>query len=158
MNRKQLVVGNWKMNGSLSDNEALLDGLAVADGLSELDISVCVPYPYLAQARERLAAGIISWGAQNVSEHDAGAYTGEISGSMLADFEISFGLVGHSERRSFYADDNELVVGEEDEPEHKVVAVRVKVVAVRVRDIPAAGFQVISKVGGGLRSPWGQRT
>jgi len=110
MNRKQLVVGNWKMNGSLSDNEALLDGLAVADGLSELDIfSVCVPYPYLAQARERLAAGIISWGAQNVSEHDAGAYTGEISGSMLADFEVSFGLVGHSERRSFYADDNELV-------------------------------------------------
>jgi len=109
MNRKQLVVGNWKMNGSLSDNEALLDGLTVADGLSELDISVCVPYPYLAQARERLAAGIISWGAQNVSEHDAGAYTGEISGSMLADFEVSFGLVGHSERRSFYADDNELV-------------------------------------------------
>ena len=109
MNRKQLVVGNWKMNGSLSDNEALLDGLTVADGLSELDISVCVPYPYLAQARERLAAGIISWGAQNVSEHDAGAYTGEISGSMLADFEVSFGLVGHSERRSFYADANELV-------------------------------------------------
>ena len=109
MNRKQLVVGNWKMNGSLSDNEALLDGLTVADGLSELDISVCVPYPYLAQARERLAGGIISWGAQNVSEHDAGAYTGEISGSMLADFEVSFGLVGHSERRSFYADDNELV-------------------------------------------------
>jgi len=109
MNRKQLVVGNWKMNGSLSDNEALLDGLAVADGLSELDISVCVPYPYLAQARERLAGGIISWGAQNVSEHDAGAYTGEISGSMLADFEVSFGLVGHSERRSFYADVNELV-------------------------------------------------
>jgi len=109
MNRKQLVVGNWKMNGSLSDNEALLDGLTVADGLSELDISVCVPYPYLAQARERLAGGIISWGAQNVSEHDAGAYTGEISGSMLADFEVSFGLVGHSERRSFYADANELV-------------------------------------------------
>ena len=109
MNRKQLVVGNWKMNGSLSDNEALLDGLTVADGLSELDISVCVPYPYLAQARERLAGGIISWGAQNVSEHDAGAYTGEISGSMLADFEVSFGLVGHSERRSFYADENELV-------------------------------------------------
>ena len=109
MNRKQLVVGNWKMNGSLSDNEALLDGLTVADGLSELDISVCVPYPYLAQARERLAAGIISWGGQNVSEHDAGAYTGEISASMLADFEVSFGLVGHSERRSFYADDNELV-------------------------------------------------
>jgi len=68
-----------------------------------------VPYPYLAQARERLAGGIISWGAQNVSEHDAGAYTGEISGSMLADFEVSFGLVGHSERRSFYADVNELV-------------------------------------------------
>ncbi|MCH1424695.1 MAG: triose-phosphate isomerase [Burkholderiales bacterium] len=68
-----------------------------------------MPNPYLAQARERLAAGIISWGGQNVSEHDAGAYTGEISGSMLADFEVSFGLVGHSERRSFYADDNELV-------------------------------------------------
>ena len=109
MNRKQLVVGNWKMNGSLSDNEALLVGLSAADDLSGLDVSVCVPYLYLAQTREHLAAGNISWGGQNVSEHDAGAYTGEISGSMLADFEVSFGLVGHSERRSFYADANELV-------------------------------------------------
>ncbi|MBA4739558.1 MAG: triose-phosphate isomerase [Burkholderiales bacterium] len=109
MNRKQLVVGNWKMNGSLSDNEALLVGLSAADDLSGLDVSVCVPYLYLAQTREHLAAGNISWGGQNVSEHDAGAYTGEISGSMLADFEVSFGLVGHSERRSFYAETNELV-------------------------------------------------
>ena len=109
MNRKQLVVGNWKMNGSLSDNEALLVGLSAADDLSGLDASVCVPYLYLAQTREHLAAGNISWGGQNVSEHDAGAYTGEISGSMLADFEVSFGLVGHSERRSFYAETNELV-------------------------------------------------
>ena len=109
MNRKQLVVGNWKMNGSLSDNEALLVGLSAADDLSGLDVSVCVPYLYLAQTREHLAAGNISGGGQNVSEHDAGAYTGEISGSMLADFEVSFGLVGHSERRSFYAETNELV-------------------------------------------------
>jgi len=109
MNRKQLVVGNWKMNGSLADNEELLNGLSAADGLSGVDVSVCVPYLYLAQTRECLAAGNISWGAQNVSEHDAGAYTGEISGSMLADFEVSFALVGHSERRSLYAEDNELV-------------------------------------------------
>ena len=62
MNRKQLVVGNWKMNGSLSDNEALLVGLSAADDLSGLDVSVCVPYLYLAQTREHLAAGNISWG------------------------------------------------------------------------------------------------
>ncbi|MDC1311422.1 triose-phosphate isomerase [Burkholderiales bacterium] len=109
MKRKQLVVGNWKMNGSLSDNAALLDGLSGADGLMALDVAVCVPYLYLAQARERLASGGVSWGAQNVSEYDSGAYTGEVSGKMLVDFQVSFGLVGHSERRSLYAEPNELV-------------------------------------------------
>ena len=108
MKRKQLVVGNWKMNGSLSDNEALLDGLSRADGLSTLDVAVCVPYIYLAQAQERLGSGSVSWGVQNVSEYDAGAYTGEISVTMLADFQVSYGLVGHSERRSLYAESNEL--------------------------------------------------
>jgi triosephosphate isomerase (TIM) len=109
MSRKKLVVGNWKMNGSLADNGALLSGLSVARGLSSLDVAVCVPSLYLSQVRDCLAAGAIAWGAQNVSEHEAGAYTGEISARMLSEFGVSYGLVGHSERRAMYDEANELV-------------------------------------------------
>ena len=109
MSRKKLVVGNWKMNGSLADNGALLSGLSVARGLSSLDVAVCVPSLYLSQAQDCLAAGAIAWGAQNVSEHEAGAYTGEISARMLSEFGVSYGLVGHSERRAMYDEANELV-------------------------------------------------
>ena len=106
--RSKLVAGNWKMHGSLSGNIALLQ--AVRDGAKgTAGVAVCVPYPYLAQARSVLDGGCIAWGAQDVSEHDQGAYTGEVSSAMLADFGCRYVLVGHSERRSLYGDTDAVV-------------------------------------------------
>ena len=103
MTRTRLVAGNWKMHGSLAANRALLD--AVVSGLSGLggvECAVCVPYPYLAQAAERLRGTGLAWGAQNMSEHLDGAYTGEVSVAMLKDFSCRYVIVGHSERRLLY--------------------------------------------------------
>lgn len=97
--RRKLVVGNWKMNGSLAQNKRLLE--ALVQGLrdvSHVDIAVCVPYPYLFQAQAILAGTNIAWGAQNVAQHDNGAYTGEVSATMLREFGASYVIVGHSER------------------------------------------------------------
>ena len=108
--RNRLVAGNWKMNGSLAANrrllEALKKGLQASAGAQ---YSVCVPYPYLAQAEATLAGTSIAWGAQNLSEHAQGAYTGEVSGAMLRDFGCHHVLVGHSERRSIYGETDKQV-------------------------------------------------
>lgn len=105
--RKQLVVGNWKMNGSLAENATLLEGLRKL--LADRSCAVCVPYPYLAQAQAALAGTAIAWGAQDVSEYAKGAYTGEVSASMLKDFGCAYVIVGHSERRSLFGDTDEVV-------------------------------------------------
>ena len=105
--RARLVAGNWKMHGSLAANarllEALKAGLPEAEGLG---YAVCAPYPYLAQVAQALSGSRIAWGAQNVSEHDSGAYTGEVSGAMLREFGCRFAIVGHSERRALYGEDD----------------------------------------------------
>jgi len=105
--RARLVAGNWKMHGSLAANarllEALKAGLPEAEGLG---YAVCAPYPYLAQVSQALSGSRIAWGAQNVSEHDSGAYTGEVSGAMLKEFGCRFAIVGHSERRGLYGEDD----------------------------------------------------
>lgn len=102
--RKKFVAGNWKMHGSLATNPGLLQG--VRDGVAGLaiDVAVCVPYPYLDQARGALDGSNVAWGAQDVSEHAQGAYTGEVSAAMLNDFGCRYAIVGHSERRSYYGD------------------------------------------------------
>ena len=105
--RKNLVAGNWKMHGSLTENAALLAGLKSA--LSGIEALVCVPFPYLAQAQDILVGSSIAWGAQNLSEQAKGAYTGEVSAAMLKDFGCAYVIVGHSERRSLYAESDELV-------------------------------------------------
>lgn len=107
--RSKLVVGNWKMHGSLAANAELLH--AVRAGLSGLrtEVAVCVPYPYLAQTRSLLEGSAMGWGAQDVSEHDQGAWTGEVSGAMLAEFGCRYVIVGHSERRSFFGDTDAVV-------------------------------------------------
>lgn len=107
--RNKLVIGNWKMHGSLADNLGLLH--QVRAGATELQagVAVCVPYPYLAQARSALDGSAVSWGAQDVSEYKSGAYTGEVSAAMLVDFGCRYVLVGHSERRSFYGDTDQVV-------------------------------------------------
>ena len=105
--RKKLVAGNWKMHGSLAENAALLAALKPA--LVGVEAVVCVPFPYLAQAQAELAGSSIAWGAQNVSEQAKGAFTGEVSTSMLKDFGCSYVIVGHSERRSLYGESDALV-------------------------------------------------
>lgn len=105
--RSKLVAGNWKMHGGMVQNRALLT--AILDGTRDLGsagVAVCVPYPYLQQAQTVLQASPVSWGAQNVSQYDKGAYTGEVSASMLMDFNCRYVIVGHSERRALYGEDN----------------------------------------------------
>ncbi len=111
MQRRRLIVGNWKMNGSLATNEALLGALLDASRGEEraCDVGVCVPSPYLAQVSTALSGSRLVYGAQDVSEFESGAYTGEVSASMLADFGCRHALVGHSERRTLFGDTSERV-------------------------------------------------
>lgn len=107
--RHKLVIGNWKMNGSRAANTALLSGIVA--GLNDFgaDCAVCVPAPYLAQCQDELAGTAVAWGAQDVSIHASGAYTGEVSAAMLQDFGATYVLCGHSERRSYHHESSELV-------------------------------------------------
>ena len=108
--RARFVAGNWKMNGSLRANDGLLEALKQGSGQSDgVNQAVCVPFPYLPQVSAALADSPIAWGAQNVSEHDAGAYTGEVSGAMLREFGCRYAIVGHSERRALYGEDDKTV-------------------------------------------------
>lgn len=102
----RLVLGNWKMHGSILDNAILLSKLKNVDYSLHCDFGVLVPFPYLSQALSMLYGTKISWGAQNVSMHNSGAYTGEVSAAMLKEFGCSLVLVGHSERRVLYKETN----------------------------------------------------
>ena len=107
--RRKLVAGNWKMHGNLADNDALLTGILAGMGDVKAEVAVCVPFPYLAQAKARLAGSKVAWGAQNLSQHVKGAYTGEVSALMLNDFECKYVIVGHSERRALYGESDAVV-------------------------------------------------
>jgi triosephosphate isomerase len=107
--RPKLVVGNWKMNGNRAANATLLAGIASGLGDAKASCAVCVPAPYLAQCQEALAGTPVAWGGQDVSVHASGAFTGEVAASMLADFACRYVIVGHSERRAYHAESNELV-------------------------------------------------
>ncbi len=111
--RARLVAGNWKMHGSRAVNTSLLDALLAglgkagaqgANHAARAECAVCVPFPYLEQVADRLAGSAITWGAQNVSEHAAGAFTGEVCGAMLAEFGCRYAIVGHSERRQQFGE------------------------------------------------------
>ncbi len=105
--RARLVAGNWKMHGSRQANADLLDALLAGLGPRDAQAAacaVCVPFPYLEQVAARLAGSVIAWGAQNVSEHASGAYTGEVAATMLAEFGCRYVIVGHSERRQLYGE------------------------------------------------------
>jgi len=107
--RRKLIVGNWKMNGGLAANAILLAEIKHAQTEPSCEMAVCVPAPYLAQCQNELTGSPIAWGAQDVSEHESGAYTGEISAAMLVDFDARYVIVGHSERRSCHGEGSELV-------------------------------------------------
>ena len=106
--RRKLVVGNWKMHGSRPANAELLAALGGARPYG-CDVAVCVPYPYLSETASTLAGGDIRWGAQDCSAHELGAYTGEVSAPMLAEFGCRYVIVGHSERRALHAESDLLV-------------------------------------------------
>lgn len=107
----RLVIGNWKMNGSLASNEALLAEVKalMAQVSVQANLAVCPPFPYLSQVGALLSGSNLSWGSQDVSAHGNGAYTGEVSASMLWEFGCSWAIVGHSERRAMHGESNELV-------------------------------------------------
>ena len=108
--REFLIAGNWKMNGSGAANEALVAGIVsgVPSG-SGFSLLVCPPFPYLAAVAAQAAGSAVKVGAQNVSEHESGAFTGEVSASMLGDIGCDYVIVGHSERRSLYGESSEQV-------------------------------------------------
>jgi triosephosphate isomerase len=105
---RKLIAGNWKMNGSLAANEALVK--AMLDGLGSsapaADMALCASSPYLGQLQTLLQGSPIAWGAQDVSAHEQGAYTGEVSAAMLRDFGCRYAIVGHSERRQYHAEND----------------------------------------------------
>ena len=111
--KQKLIAGNWKMNGSLAANEALVH--AVQQGMSQAlagkqaQVAVCVPAAYLSQVQQLVKGTGIDLGSQDVSAHEQGAYTGEVSAVMLKDFAVRFCLVGHSERRQFHGETDEHV-------------------------------------------------
>ena len=110
MNNKKLIAGNWKMNGSLAANAALLSALREGVGArARCDIAVAVPAPYLAQVQQLVANSPIALAAQDVSAHESGAYTGEMSVGMLKEFGTRYVLVGHSERRQYHGETDAIV-------------------------------------------------
>jgi triosephosphate isomerase len=106
--RRQLIAGNWKMHGSHSANAELLAGIAGARPFG-CDVAVCVPFPYLSETAVALAGSDLRWGAQDVSAHEQGAYTGEVSAAMLVEFGCRYAIVGHSERRQYHGETDQLV-------------------------------------------------
>ena len=107
--RQSLVVGNWKMNGTLASAELLTKGIIAGLGANSAGIAICVPYVHLPKVSELVKNTALAIGAQNVADKSSGAFTGEISAAMLSEFNCKYALVGHSERRSYYGDTDESV-------------------------------------------------
>lgn len=110
--RRPLVIGNWKMNGDGAGNDRLLAALQAAleqAVLAQVEVAVCPPFPYLGQVAERLGESGLRWGAQNLAEQENGAFTGEVSASMLVDLRCTWVLAGHSERRQLFGETDEVV-------------------------------------------------
>ena len=109
---KRFVIGNWKLNGSLNANAVLLKALSAGVKVhSQNTCGVCVPSPYLAQAQSALVGSVVQWGSQDVSRFESGAYTGDVSAAMVAEFGSRYTLVGHSERRALFGDTDDIVHG-----------------------------------------------
>lgn len=108
MTRRRLIVGNWKMHGTRAANAQLLQGIAQQRPFA-CDVAVCPPFPYLADAALAFAGTPLRWGGQDCSAHESGAFTGEVSATMLADLGCRYAIVGHSERRTLHHESDALV-------------------------------------------------
>lgn len=109
MPKNKLIAGNWKMNGGLESNDALVRALVAGIKDAACDVAVCVPAPYLAQVQMLKHGSALELGAQDVSQHEKGAYTGEVSAAMLREFGVRYAIVGHSERRQYHGETDALV-------------------------------------------------
>ena len=110
--RNRFVIGNWKLNGRLDFNAGLLNSLISGVSFTPgKQCGVCVPFPYLAQAQSLLHSSVLGWGCQDVSRFETGAYTGDVSAAMVAEFGCRFAIVGHSERRAIFGDTDAMVAG-----------------------------------------------
>ena len=108
--RQPLVAGNWKMNGDKAGSGKLLDGILAGLGhVKETEIAVCPPYILIPMVAEKLAGSGVAYGGQNINVNASGAFTGEISGPMMKDFGCTYVIVGHSERRSYYGETDDVV-------------------------------------------------
>lgn len=107
--RRKLVAGNWKMNGSRASIKQLLNGILDQNTESGCEIAVFPPVVFLPMVQEMLLSTRIGLGAQNIDSHVQGAFTGEVSASMVAEFGCTYVLIGHSERRAYYAETDDIV-------------------------------------------------
>jgi triosephosphate isomerase len=125
--RKKIVAGNWKMNKTFSEAQALTAEvltLAQAEVKNNAKIVLCVPFPYLPAIKNQLGNSAVAVGAQNCSEHDAGAYTGEVSAPMLSAMSIPYVIIGHSERRQYFGENGKLLAKKVDAAlKHKVTPI-----------------------------------
>ncbi|SEA89243.1 MAG: triose-phosphate isomerase [Candidatus Thiothrix putei] len=103
--RQKLVAGNWKLNGSKASIESLMGGiLAGLEGMDNVAVAVCPPYVYIPMTQALVVGSRIGLGSQDIADQDAGAFTGEVSGAMLKEFGCDYAIVGHSERRAIYGE------------------------------------------------------
>jgi triosephosphate isomerase (TIM) len=115
--RNKIIAGNWKMNKTLEETKALvteLKNLVAKEVMGDAKIVLCVPFPFLLTAKDHVLQTSISVGAQNCSEHESGAYTGETSAAMLASMAIPYVILGHSERRQYFGEDGKLLAKKVD--------------------------------------------
>ncbi len=108
--RRPLVAGNWKLNGSLSSISELISGIRERqEQVKNAELAVCPPFVYLSYVQSLLQGSDISLGAQDCSDQESGAYTGEVAAEMIKEFGCTYNIIGHSERRHIYGDSNETV-------------------------------------------------
>src|SRR5690349_1616042 len=108
--RKLIIAGNWKMNKTVAEALDLVRGLKIElANVKEVDIVVCPPFTALAEVSKAILDSNIRLGAQNMSEHNVGAFTGEIASVMLKEFSVRYVILGHSERRQYQKESDELI-------------------------------------------------
>ncbi|MEK9721685.1 MAG: triose-phosphate isomerase, partial [Quisquiliibacterium sp.] len=158
--RKPIVAGNWKMNGDTAANSALLAALVShadakrAAARGEVGVVVCPPFPYLAQAGAQLTGSGFELGAQNLSEHDNGAFTGEVSGMMLLDIGCDWVIVGHSERRSLLGETDEIVAAKAARALGHDPVITYTLPEEGGASLRAAGFRLDKENAGGSAAMW----